>query len=203
MGPVKGEIPGMQMFTDVCRDCGKESQPPELWGGTWTHPCVPEGPPGVKQGASMSVPSSSSGGTRKSAQRRSPLPSTSQGRILPLQLFPLFLNSTKSHLKVITKITLAKVASLGFVLWDLECCPCVTESIGAPLEMSPRVISSDGEQPQAPSARSRGPEQGSSQLRTLGLEGFSRFCEVPAGWVWELDGLLLWEWYQPHPWAGV
>lgn len=60
-----------------------------------------------------------------------------------------------------------------------------------PLEMSPGVISSDGEQPQTLSACSHGPEQGSSQL-----EGFSRLMPwvrsqqgvVRAGW--ELDGSM-------------
>lgn len=126
---------------------------------------------------------------------RSPLPSPYQRRILPWQLFPLFLNSTKPLLKVITKLTLARVDSLGLR---------VQPPTRWPLEMSPGVISSDEEQPQTLSACSHGPEQGSSQL-----EGFSRLMPcvrsqqgvVRAGW--EHEGSCCGNGVSPDPWAAV
>lgn len=74
--------------------------------------------------------------------------------------------------------------------------PAVTESTGA-LEMSPGVISSDGEQPQTPSAPSRGPEQGSSQPMRA-WKAFPGRCLLGGG-SWMGFGTRA----PAEPWAGV
>lgn len=81
------------------------------------------------------------------------------------------------------------ICTLGLRMQPPHAAPAVPQSPGAPgpLEMSPGVISCDGEQPQTLSACSHGPEQGSSQL-----EGFSRlvpFVRSQQG-LWELDGSM-------------